>query len=331
MKRSLKSRKCKQAIILLGLSLIGALICMWPLKSIMTQATLGATTSKELKTSGGMVVSVDHLSMSKEGKYFVTFTLVNEKGMPQGTQHIISAWNISVEANGQKYHLVQKQASQEVHIIEKTDKKITYVEEAKLCKKVDNKWKEVQDELDVISGKTGYLSAGTFYLYSEKQILKDDISKYLNTKEAPKLTTFTKMGLTDRAISASCKAEEEAKWMQEQSNLYRPTEILESQELNALVYSEPNMFLDSIDFVNGKLHLITSKVSEGELYFVITDKQGKKTSTVYTTDYSKNLEYQVIDISDLSGCKVEAIHFINYGEEKTPSLDLKVPFKIVVK
>lgn len=253
MERSTKGRKCKEGLILLGLSLIGALICIWPLKSIMTQTTLGATTSDELKTSGGMTVSVDHLSKSKEGKCFVTFTLTNEKGMPQGVQHIVSAWIINVEANGHKYRLLQKQPSQDVHIIEKTEKKITYVEEAKLCKKVNNKWKEVQDGLDVMNG------------------------------------------------------------------------------LNASVYTDPHMLLDSIGFVNGKLHLITSKVSEGELYFVITDSEGKKISTVYIADYSKDLEYQVIDISDLTGCKVEAIQYISYGEEKTPSLDLKVPFKIVVK
>ena len=95
MERSTKGRKCKEGLILLGLSLIGALICIWPLKSIMTQTTLGATTSDELKTSGGMTVSVDHLSKSKEGKCFVTLTLTNEKGMPQGVQHIVSAWIIN--------------------------------------------------------------------------------------------------------------------------------------------------------------------------------------------------------------------------------------------
>ena len=332
MERVLKEEKCREGIVLLTLALIGVGICIWLLKTIITRVTLSsAATSNQLQTTGGMVVSVDHLSTSKEGKYFVTFTLADKEGIPQEAQHIISAWVINVEANGKKYRLLQKKASQEVHITEKTEKKLTYVEEARLCKKVNNKWTEVQENISGISGKTGYLSAGTFHLYSENQILKDDITRYLNTEEVPKLTTFTKVGLTERGILEGNKAEEEARWLQEQSNLYKPTEILESQGLNAPVYTEPDMLLDSIGFVNGRLHLITSKAAEGELYFIVTDQQGKKVSTVYSANYGDGLEYQVVDIDDLTGCKLEAIQYISYGEEKTPALDLKVPFEIVVE
>ena len=299
-----------------------------------TYAAIIQNQQKGAITTNGSTVSIANITKSKEGKYYVTINIENKEGLPAETTNVMGFWRIRFKINNTQYFMSPIKADIDTVVTKATNNKITYTVEAKCEEKtLDKNWEKSDIDLRDIKGKKAYLTLGSLYLTSQKDILKESLSVYAKEHENPTVMSFDDAGIKGETYDYILKEEgntqttrdyiNELKRWDEQN---KPKNVLKSQGLNIKPCTDTSVVLDSIGFVDGKLHIISTSKGYDGLRLEIKDSQGNSRRTIYTGKYNDKLEYQVYDIKsieELNKLSIKCIRYKLISEEKMSKLDNK--------
>ena len=314
-------------------------IAACPVKAATTKIAATQNIQKQIKTTNGSVVAVDKIKKSADGKYYVTLSIQNSKGFPKQTTNVMGSWYISFTVNNNRYGLLPLNPGMESKVDQVTNNRITYTTEAKLVKKLGKgEPQSAHLEPGEMNGQKASLQVGELYLFSEKELLKEDLKSYIKSKPNPQIIPFTSSGMTacnyDYILKDEGNTDATKKYivqLMQNDEKNKPQNVLQSQGLNAKPCTDQSIILDSIGFVDGKLHIISSAKGYDGLRLSITGQGINSNYPVYIGMYNKQFEYQVYDIKDLnalSQCKIKCIRSELLGTEKSLNIDNQAEFKI---
>lgn len=252
----------------------------------------------------------------------------------------MGAWCIGFTVNNNKYHLLPLDPGMGYKVDQVMNNRITYTSEAKLVKKL-GKAEDQSAHLEPkeMNGQKASLQVPLLYFFNEKELLKGDLKSYI--KPNPQIIPFKSSGMTacdyDYILKDEGNTDATKKYIAElmqNDEKNKPQNVLQSQGLNAKPCTDQSIILDSIGFVDGKLHIISSAKGYDGLRLSITDQEGRSYSQIYVGMYNNQLEYQVYDIKDLnalSQCKVECIRSKLLRTEQSVNRDDQAEFTIKVQ